>query len=343
MSAILDAIPLPALIVGADDRITQANALATALFGRGLEGRSYVTMLRQPALLDCIERTLKDRQPLQTQLVTSDGTQDTSFHVTCRYFEDFGIGQAGSVLVCFQDLTPTEEANRMRRDFIANVSHELRTPLTAMIGFIETLQGPASNDAKARDRFLSTMQTEAARMNRLVDDLLSLSHVEDLQRQRPTDQVDLIEVLTSTCHALMQMAARNEIEIKLDLPQGPVVVTADMDQLRQVFINLIENAIKYGGHGNAVTLKLSGPDHSAALRCQAIRIHVIDHGPGIDPRHLPRLTERFYRADAHRNREQGGTGLGLAIVKHILNRHRGRLRIESEMGQGTTVTVILPV
>ena len=230
----------------------------------------------------------------------------------------------------------------MRRDFVANVSHELRTPLTAIMGFIETLRGPARDDADARDRFLGIMEGEAARMNRLVGDLLSLSRVEDEERIRPRETVDLSGILDSTIRSVRPLTEEAKMVLTLDLPDAPVEVTGDADQLQQVFTNLIVNAITYASSGGSVHLTLTVSERDPAVRAPAARVQVIDKGPGIDPVHLPRLTERFYRADSHRSRELGGTGLGLAIVKHIINRHRGRLRVESELGKGSVFTVILP-
>ncbi|MAN98569.1 MAG: two-component sensor histidine kinase, partial [Roseovarius sp.] len=241
----------------------------------------------------------------------------------------------------FEDLTEREHAAQMRRDFVANVSHELRTPLTALMGFIETLQGPARHDQAAIDRFLGIMQSEAARMERLVRDLLSLSRVESEERVRPRDEVNLSQVIGSVLHALRPLARDRACDISFEAPEG-MVVRGNDDQLQQVFTNLVENAIKYGGKGNRITITLERTPRDATLRAPAIVARVRDQGPGIDPLHIPRLTERFYRVDTHRSREMGGTGLGLAIVKHIVNRHRGRLRISSAPGEGSEFSVILP-
>ncbi|MGR3547335.1 MAG: sensor histidine kinase, partial [Roseovarius sp.] len=226
-------------------------------------------------------------------------------------------------------------------DFVANVSHELRTPLTALMGFIETLQGPARHDQVAIDRFLGIMQSEAARMERLVRDLLSLSRVESEERVRPRDEVNLGQVIGSVLHALRPLARDRACDISFEAPEG-MVVRGNDDQLQQVFTNLVENAIKYGGKDNRITITLERTPRDATLRAPAIVARVRDQGPGIDPLHIPRLTERFYRVDTHRSREMGGTGLGLAIVKHIVNRHRGRLRISSTPGEGSEFSVILP-
>ena len=247
------------------------------------------------------------------------------------------------VLLSFQDITQLANASQMRRDFVANVSHELRTPLTALMGFIETLRGPARDDAAARDRFLGIMTGEAERMNRLVGDLLSLSRVESDERVRPTDKVDLRYVLQSTLRNLNPLADEANVTLVLLMGDDPMPLLGDTDQLLQVFTNLIENAIKYGGKGKKVEIQVEQTLRDPSLRGPAVQVTVRDHGPGIDPIHLPRLTERFYRADSHRSRALGGTGLGLAIVKHILNRHRGRLKISSSLGQGAKFIVILPM
>ncbi|MFY9211897.1 MAG: ATP-binding protein [Aestuariivita sp.] len=340
--AALDAIPLPTLLVDRTERIVASNADAQTLLGAQIENRHFATILRQPPILDAIEGCLRDGLPKTAQYLSNDGAQDTTFTVSCRFVPGVGVREAGGVLVSFQDITHVEQAGQMRRDFVANVSHELRTPLTALMGFIETLRGPAKDDAPARARFLDIMEGEAARMNRLVGDLLSLSRVEEDERVRPKDQVDIVAQLNSTLHSLRPLADEAGISMTLDAAPGPLMITGDGDQLRQVFTNLVENAIKYGNRGGEVRLIVTDHDRDGALRAPSVRVQVADDGPGIDPVHLPRLTERFYRADSHRSRELGGTGLGLAIVKHIVNRHRGRLRVSSDVGQGASFTVILP-
>jgi two-component system phosphate regulon sensor histidine kinase PhoR len=339
ISPLLDAIPLPALMVGPGERVVGANQRAAALLGQGIVGRHFVTALRQPGILDAIETCLRDGTTTTARYLSRDGGRDTAFNVTCSRLDS---PVAHGALVCFEDVTHLEQAGQMRRDFVANVSHELRSPLTALLGFIETLRGPAKGDPAASERFLATMQDEAHRMERLVRDLLSLSRVEAQERVRPTDPVDLTAIAGAAAHALRQVAEDREVTIATDLPDGPVTVAGDADQLRQVLTNLVENAIKYGGRGQTVALSLHTTDREPAVRGPAAVVCVRDAGPGIDPVHIPRLTERFYRVDSHRSRQMGGTGLGLAIVKHIIGRHRGRLRIESEPGQGSEFRVVLP-
>ncbi|MFV2052697.1 ATP-binding protein [Aliiroseovarius sp. YM-037] len=340
IASLLAAVPLPIVLIGPDERITQANSAAESLFGPGILDRHFITVMRQPDLLESIEAVLAGAGPRDTRYLGYEAGRETTYVVHCAPVvgEDDNI----SVLVSLDDVTAVEEAGQMRRDFVANVSHELRTPLTALSGFIETLRGAARDDAAARDRFLSIMENEAARMNRLVLDLLSLSRVEDDERQRPTATVDLSAQVNSVLQALRPFADDRDVTLRAELGEGPTNVIGDSDQLRQVVSNLTENAIKYGGKGGEVVVSITGPQEETALRAPGYRLIVRDNGDGIAPEHIARLTERFYRVDTHRSREMGGTGLGLAIVKHIVNRHRGRLKIESTLGQGSQFMVILP-
>jgi two-component system, OmpR family, phosphate regulon sensor histidine kinase PhoR len=335
---LLAALPLPTLAVNRAERIVAMNTEAQALLGSTAIDRHYINVLRQPAVVDAVEQCQQDSTPREAQYLANDGGNDTTYRVHVRK-----VSGMDYVLLSFQDITQLANASQMRRDFVANVSHELRTPLTALMGFIETLRGPARDDAAARDRFLGIMTGEAERMNRLVGDLLSLSRVESDERVRPTDKVDLRYVLQSTLRNLNPLADEANVTLVLLMGDDPMPLLGDTDQLLQVFTNLIENAIKYGGKGKKVEIQVEQTLRDPSLRGPAVQVTVRDHGPGIDPIHLPRLTERFYRADSHRSRALGGTGLGLAIVKHILNRHRGRLKISSSLGQGAKFIVILPM
>ncbi|SLN26857.1 Alkaline phosphatase synthesis sensor protein PhoR [Roseivivax jejudonensis] len=337
--SIVAAIPMPALLIARDERIIAANAEAVALLGATIEGRHFITVLRQPQTLEAVEGALRTGAPSQAVYLSNDGRQDTSFRVTARQVDE---GGTTGVIVCFEDETHRAQAEQMRRDFVANVSHELKTPLTALIGFIDTLRGPAREDPNARDRFLGIMESEANRMNRLVSDLLSLSRVEAEERVRPTARLDLAALIRATVRSLEPVAAEAGVTVALELSSGTTEIVGDTDQLRQVLVNLIENAIKYSGEGTTTRVALTGPSYEPRVRGQGVRIRVADSGPGIDPVHIPRLTERFYRIDTHRSRERGGTGLGLAIVKHIVNRHRGRLLVDSTPGEGSEFTVVLP-
>ncbi len=343
-TAFVAAIPLPALFIRVDERVVAINDKATKILGEGLNGRHYITALRQPSVLEAIESCAQTGESGSARYLGSDGSQDTTFELHCARIdpEHAGDGDAG-ILVTLTDVTSAEQNLQIRRDFVANVSHEMRTPLTAVIGFIETLQGPAKNDPTAQERFLGMMARETTRMTRLVGDLLSLTRVEAEARQRPKVQVTLADLLASCVHTMAQIADDAAAELNLTLLDPNVVVPGDADQLRQVITNLIENALKYGGPGVAITVTLEPARHEPRLRGQGVRISVSDTGPGLEAHHIPRLAERFYRVDSHRSREMGGTGLGLAIVKHILNRHRGRLEVQSKLGEGSVFTVVLPL
>lgn len=339
--SMLDALPIPAIFIGEDNRIRRSNAQARTLLNMQIDGRHYVTALRQPSLSDHIEKTMAEGVDGQVNFIHTEAGREVVYEVHLGRVITEDTRENG-VLLSFMDVKSHEEAGQMRSDFVANVSHELRTPLTALTGFIETLRGPARDDAEARDRFLGIMEDEGKRMNRLVADLLSLSRVEDMARIRPSDSVDIFAVLNSIRNALSQTAEARGVTVLVETQlEPPVLVAGDLDQLAQVFTNLIENAIKYGRKDGTVVVSVAQMPMFPAFKGPAICVSVQDDGPGIPGHHLSRLTERFYRGDNHRSRELGGTGLGLAIVKHIINRHRGRLRIESEVGQGSKFSVLL--
>lgn len=331
----IEAFPLPVVTVDHDQRIGATNKAARGILGPHIEGRHYISALRQPALLDAIERAASERDQVKAAYLSREGDTDTTYIVGITPLE------SGLILV-FEDRSAAEEVSKLRRDFVANVSHELRTPLTALMGFIETLRGPARDDAAARDRFLEHMVKESGRMSRLVEDLLALSRVEGTERLRPEETLDLAyvvrEALSDVDHLLKTAAS----DVVFEVEAADAQILGDAEQLRQVFRNLVENAVKYGVPKGAVTLRLSGPQQETRLRAPGYRVSVHNDGPPIPGHHLARLTERFYRVDSHRSREVGGTGLGLAIVKHVLNRHRGRLEIVSDLDHGTTFSVILP-
>ena len=342
MREILDALAVPAILVDAQERVILANAASQALLGEAIEGRVCSSFLRHPGFLGAIEATLAEGRTsdLRVSLPGKGSETHLAVHSAPVLLQSGDASRAA--LVSFEDMTVVEQSVSMRRDFVANVSHELRTPLTALVGFIETLRGAARDDAAARERFLAIMEREAGRMIRLVSDLLSLSRVEAEERRRPADQVEVVGLLRAVMTSHRDPAVTAGVRLTLDAPDGPVTLRADADQLVQVFHNLIENALKYGAGGGEVAIRVTRIAREPVLRGPAVEIAVTDRGEGIDPLHLPRLTERFYRVDTHRSRETGGTGLGLAIVKHIVNRHRGRLRIDSELGKGSAFRVILP-
>lgn len=335
-AALLETIPIPVVMIAPDETVTAINEPAQRLIGAHMMGRHYITALRQPNLIDKVQQVIRDGETASARFLGREAGRDTVHQV------QIAATRSGTVL-SFTDMTATEDIGQFRRDFVANVSHELRTPLTALTGFIDTLNGPAKDDPEAQKRFLSIMKREAGRMTRLVDDLLSLSRVEAEGRVRPSDEVSLSAVLIATIANLEPVLDQTGSQIEVDDQSGAALVLGDPNQLRQVVSNLIENAAKYGGKDGEIQISLTEPVYDTALRTESVRLIVKDNGPGIAEHHIARLTERFYRVDSHRSRQIGGTGLGLAIVKHIVNRHRGRLQIESTVGEGSVFFVILPV
>jgi len=265
-----------------------------------------------------------------------------TFDVKVSPFTVDEIGGNLLLLISFRDVSAVLQAEEMRSDFVANVSHELRSPLSSITGFIETLKGPAKNDAAAQTRFLDLMEQEAVRMARLIADLLSLSTVEAKRRQRPQDSIDVVAIAQQVQALFEKSAADQERTIELIVPEPIALIPGDADELNQVIHNLLENALKYSAPHSTITVTISIQTKVAGMSGSTLAIQITDRGEGIAPQHLPRLTERFYRADSHRSRNEGGTGLGLAIVKHIVQHHRGRLKIESDVGTGSTFTIYLP-
>jgi two-component system, OmpR family, phosphate regulon sensor histidine kinase PhoR len=244
------------------------------------------------------------------------------------------LGSDGQILIILRDLTREQAVEKMRSDFVANASHEMRTPLSTIIGAIETLQGAAKQDPKAREMFLGSMLTQAHRMKRLIDDLLTLSRIELNAHVRPNSKVSLTSVARQAHSSLSSYASEHQVDVEF-VHEGEVHVAGEADELLQVALNLIENAIKYGGEGKRVHIECKQVGLNGILS-------VTDFGQGIAEDDIPRLTERFYRVSAKQSRAKGGTGLGLAIVKHIVLRHRGELDITSTQGQGSTFTVSIP-
>ena len=340
-AALLDALLDPAILVDHNRRILAANNPARDLFGTFIPDSDLSIMLRHPAALDAVDAVLAGA-PFADATITQAAPIHLVFelHVTTLPSE---TDDGARVFCLLRDVTVAREAERLRADFVSNVSHELRSPLSSLIGFIETLQGPARDDDEARDRFLGIMDGEAKRMARLVDDLLSLSRVESGEHILPVGSVALSKLLAAVIDAVATRAEARGMMIDLDLSPDLPQVTGDEDELMEVFHNLIENAVKYGPSGTQVTIKASPLARIPDVGEPGVRVAINNRGELIAPQHLPRLTERFYRIDKGRSRDMGGTGLGLAIVKHIVSHHRGRLTIDSDVDQGNTFTVFLPL
>ncbi len=339
LPAILHALPGPVIALDRGRRVVALNEPARVLAPALRQGEPVALALRTPELIEAIDRTFVGGEEQRVQYSERVPLERWLEAVAMPIKRATDAGGADLVLLSFHDLTPLRRVEEMRADFVANASHELRTPLAALSGFIETLQGSARDDDKARQRFLAIMHEQARRMARLIDDLLSLSRIELNAHRRPDAPVDLVPIVRQVVDGLQTLARDRGVAVTVEA-DGALTVLGDHDELVRLFENLVENALKYGAAGKRVDVKLA-PACTADGEPEVVA-SVRDYGPGIAPEHLPRLTERFYRVDVRESRAQGGTGLGLALVKHILNRHRGRLSIESVPGAGATFLVHLP-
>jgi two-component system phosphate regulon sensor histidine kinase PhoR len=346
---ILDSLPDPFFLLDRKRRVVSANAAARRLFelertATGLTGRDLAGVIRDPKVLEAADQALAQNKKTEAQFTLPAPVEHTFGALIVPLSATARDGTA--LIVALHDQTERLKMDRMRADFVANASHELRTPLASVLGFIETLRGPAKDDAKAREEFLEIMLKQANRMTRLIDDLLSLSRIELREHTRPTEAVDLEGLLRNTTELLDRQIKDRRSTVSLSITPGLPAASGDANELSQVFHNLITNAVKYGGeHGRveiAAEVSQTRPP-SMPGKGECLKISVRDYGEGIAREHIPRLTERFYRVDTARSRELGGTGLGLAIVKHITNRHRGALVIDSDIGKGAAFTVYLPI
>lgn len=360
MKMAVDAFPLPCIVVDHKAIVRYGNVSASDLFGPILPGDPLAYRLRIPQVLGAFDEVVAGGGAASVEWrekVPSDRVMEARFSPV---FLPGGRKRTPEkpdfIIIVFFDLTELHQLDRMRADFVANASHELRTPLASLTGFIETLQGPARNDEKARDNFLGIMLEQSNRMGRLINDLLSLSRIEMRGHVRPDKQIDLRAVADQVLEMMAPLAEELSVNLKFEADPGVIEneaaaratmpVFGDFDELVQVFANLVENALRYGASGGKVLFTLhfrAAPEPAGETAPSAFYDgSVRDWGPGIEPEHLPRLTERFYRADIEKSRSSKGTGLGLAIVKHIVGRHGGRLQIKSTLGEGATFSVTLP-
>ena len=317
---LLDLLDPPSLLLR-DGRIGHANPPAVSLFGAHVQGQNVRLALRHPDVLALITSGLNG-----SVRVTGLSTSGSIWEVQCNALSD------GQQMLMLTDLSVQASVARAHADFVANASHELRTPLAAILGYVETLLDPkAGDDPATRNRFLGIIGKEAQRMQGLVEDLMSLSRIEAVKHQQPTDKVDLVAI-ARLC--VGEVAEQDRVSFSTNVETAPMM--GDQGQLAQVLRNLVENAFKYGAADGHIRVSLEQGQTGW------INVSVADEGEGIAPEHMPRLTERFYRADSARSRQVGGTGLGLSIVKHIVERHRGRFDIVSRVGHGTTATCIFP-
>ncbi|MFZ4407706.1 MAG: ATP-binding protein [Paracraurococcus sp.] len=343
--AIVENLPDPLLVLSPARAPLRANAAARALFGGdgggvrgGPGGGDVAALLRHPVMAAAVDRALAERRPQTADLVLPvPVTREIAAQVIPM---EPALADGGRIVIVLSDRTRERALERMRADFVANASHELRTPLASLIGFIETLRGPAEDDKQARTRFLGIMAEQSERMRRLIDDLLDLSRIELTEHQPPTGKARLARIVRAELEALEPLLRARRVTVLPALEEAALASPADAEQLGQVVRNLLENAVRHGREGGEVKL-LVGLGEGGGRRAGVV-LEVADDGPGIAREHIPRLTERFYRVDKGRSRSAGGTGLGLAIVKHIVNRHRGQLSIESEEGAGAAFRVWLP-
>src|ERR1700736_1461528 len=342
VSAVVAGMPDPAVLLDRAGRVIHLNAAAAQLAPALRKNELAQFALRSPEIITALREAIATTESRRaTYLAHVPVDRWMELIITPVPVPTLFGGIDKCMLMTFHDQTPLRRVEEMRADFVANASHELRTPLAALSGFIDTLQGPAKDDAKARERFLGIMHTQATRMARLIDDLLSLSRVELSAHVRPDTLVDIVPIIRQVADGLEPLAGERQVAIEIDLPGTPVAIAGDREELLRLFENLIENALKYGASGGKVIVSLISA--TSAEGGPEIRVLVRDFGPGIAPEHLPRLTERFYRVDVGDSRSQGGTGLGLSLVKHILVRHRGRLLIESVPKNGATFSACFPV
>ena len=339
--AVLDGLPAPIILVDRRRNVSGFNQAARDRLGIDQTGQNLAVSLRHPDVIEAVDAVLAGAPPRTLEIsIPAPITHSFSVHVAAPALEG-GPLSLGAVLL-LREMTGEKILDLVRADFVANVSHELRSPLAALVGFIETLKGPARDDKEARARFLDTMERESNRMARLIDDLLSLSRVEINEHVPPLGKFDVAAVIGEVAELLEPKAKAKNMDIVLDFPKGLPRVIGERDELTEVFQNLIDNAITYGREGTPVRVVARPRDEIPGNRSAGLSVSVEDQGEGIPRQEIPRLTERFYRIDKARSRSLGGTGLGLAIVKHIVSRHRGRLSIQSTVGEGSTFTVTLP-
>ena len=342
-AAVLAGLPDPLILVAENRRVLRLNPAAEALLGHDPAGRDLALSIRNPTLLAAVDAVLEGGEQEAVEFAIPGKVERSIAARVLRL--PMTAPQQARVMIALYDLTGVKQTERMRADFVANVSHELRTPLSSLIGFIETLRGPARDDLEAQERFLKIMEVQSHRMSRLVDDLLSLSRIELQEHTPPDSQCDVERTLRSVASTLELEAARNAMRIQIACEPLPPVIGVH-DELTQVFQNLLDNALKYGQEDTVIRVSArplaKGGAGERRLGRAGVKISVFNEGEGIEREHIPRLTERFYRVDSRRSRRLGGTGLGLAIVKHIVNRHRGVLEIESRLNEGATFSVYLP-
>lgn len=355
LCAVVSALPNACILLNREGEVALQNAAARQLTSPIESGQHLSLILRSPDVLEAFGRAVAENEAqslnyfervpvnrwLEAHVAPIGGDVFDDPMSDCGGPAD-ETGQETWYLLLLTDLTQQQRLEQMRADFVSNASHELRTPLASLLGFIETLQGPARNDPEATHKFLEIMREQASRMARLITDLMSLSKIEQNAHIRPDTVVDAGIIARHVVDSLTILASKKGVALNITLSADQDLnVLGDRDELIQVVQNLIENAIKYGQSGKKVDVSVGRVLPKWQAQRHWVEISVTDFGPGIASEHVPRLTERFYRVDVAQSRESGGTGLGLAIAKHILNRHRGKLFVESEVGKGAKFTAML--
>jgi len=323
------------LLTNSDGVVLSANHEAVQLFGGDIVSKSIFGVIEGESFESVFHKAIKKPGEVDVPFRPKDDEIQREFILRIKRLGD------GPIALLFLDLTRQKNLETVRRDFVANVSHELRSPLTSLAGFIETMLDGDVPDEAMRKRFLAIMDEEAKRMSRLIDDLLSLSRVEVDEHIVPDNHVKLIDVIVTVRDSLIGRASQRGMTItfsdqRTNQTSIPVML-GSFDEMTEVFVNIVENAIKYGYENTQIEISI------VEVSSNRLRIDVTNHGEGIEQRHLPRLTERFYRVDKARSRQIGGTGLGLAIVKHIVNRHRGTLTVTSTLNDTTKFSVSMPL
>jgi len=312
--------------------ITYSNKAAVENFGSNIEGKHIGSEIRIPELLDAIDNNKIDKELKKI---------DIELKIPVFKFYKISIASIKSdhTLVIIRDFTEMRKSQNMRSDFIANASHELRTPLVSLKGFLETITDSAKDDPKSQKKFLEIMKSEANKMEVLIEDLMLLSRIELQEHIRLKDKVDIKEVIENVILLNSKKISEKKININLNIKEKERFVIGDKEKLSAVFLNLLDNAIKYSG--NSKSVKIESSENTSGLK-NYTSISVIDEGFGIAPEDIHRITERFFRTENAKKLKIEGTGLGLAITKHIINQHRGDLKITSKFGKGSEFIVSLP-
>ena len=358
ISFILNKLEDAIIVLDSDQKIVFQNSHSIDLFENNYTGQNITNLIRSPIVLETLENVYKNKKTKIIEYNSEYGQnlspRSTNFYNVEISYEQNHLQLTNSkdnYVILMKNITPLKNIEKVRSSFIANVSHELKTPLATVMGFLETIRGPAKDDKKSMSKFLGIMDKETIRMKRLIDDLLVVSKIESDEHIHPTKKVNLIKTLNNVIESLKEYALKKNIQIRTNYQLSEnLSVLGNEDELVQVFTNIIDNSIKYGKINSSIDIKAeevkeqTDQSEDKKLFPQLIlKISVKDESDGIHAKHLSRLTERFYRVDAARSKEIGGTGLGLTIVKHILNKHRGHLDIKSEINQGSTFTVELPI